>query len=125
MAKNTRLNSKENTKKESQPSKNIFESLGEYFNLETKIEALPKYYLYYTLWSLVLVFLYITAQHTTEKYVRKVDTLKDSIEVLRLEYVSKKASYMHETKKSEILQQVQAHGLTENTDRPVKIVLED
>lgn len=127
MAKNTYQKSKKVSLDEPKQGavRSFLDNLGQFFSVENRIESLPSHYLYYALWVLGLVFMYIYAQHANEAYIRQVDQMKDSIEVLRLEYVSKKASYMHETKKSIIQQKVQSRGLEENLVRPQKIVLDD
>jgi hypothetical protein len=124
MAKNT-YKKQGPLKDENSNHKGFFNNIGQYINIENWVESLPKNYLNYSLWLLGLVFVYIYAQHSNETLLRKSDRLKDSLEVLRLEYVSKKAGYMQQTKKSAILQKVQPLGLEENTTRPYKIVLDE
>lgn len=96
--------------------------LAKFFNIEDLVLSMPSKYLYYGIWLFFLVIFYIFFSHKYETYIRTIEKLKVEIDEKRSDYISKKASYMKETKKSEILQKVKPFGLDENLEPPQKIV---
>lgn len=99
--------------------------LARVFNIEDLVMGLPSHYLYYGLWLFFLTISYIFFSHKYETYIREIEKLKVQIDEKRSDYISKKASFMKETKKSEILKKVAPYGLEENTIAPQKIVVEE
>jgi Bacteriodetes cell division protein (FtsL-like) len=95
------------------------------FNIEGLVMDLPSHYLYYGIWLFFLTFSYIFFSHKYESSIRKIEKLKVVIDEKRSEFISKKASYMKETKKSEILKKVAPYGLEENLIAPQKIIVEN
>ena len=96
--------------------------LAKFFNIEDLVMNLPARYLYYGIWVFFLLIFYIFFSHQYETYIRRIDKLKVEIDEKRSDYISKKASYMKETKKSEILEKVAPYGLGENLEPPQKII---
>lgn len=94
------------------------------FNIEDAVMGLPSHYMYYALWIVLLIFFYIFFTHKYESYIREIDRMKVELDEKRSEYISKKASFMRDTKKSEILKKVAPFGLKENLEAPQKIVIE-
>lgn len=122
MAKNT-LFTKPTLKKE-KPNR-ISTWIAKVFDIEELVNGLPSVYLYYGIWLFLLVLFYIHFSLRYEGYIREIENLKGVIDEKRSEYISKKASFMKETKKSEILIKVAPYGLQENLVAPQKIVKED
>jgi hypothetical protein len=99
--------------------------LARVFNIENIIEGLPSYYLNYGIWLFGLVIFYIYFSLKYEGSIKEIEKLKITIDERRSEYISKKASFMKETKKSEIQKKVTLFGLEENKEAPQKILVED
>lgn len=121
MAKNT-FKTKPVEKKEKRSGFSVW--LARFFNIEDLVMGLPSHYLYYGLWLFFLTISYIFFSHKYENYIREIEKLKVQIDEKRSDYISKKASFMKETKKSEILKKVAPYGLEENTVTPQKIIAE-
>ena len=121
MAKNT-FNTKPVEKKEKRSSFSVL--IARFFNIEELVMGLPSHYLYYGIWLFFLTISYIFFSHKYENYIREIEKLKVQIDEKRSDYISKKASFMKETKKSELLKKVAPYGLEENTIAPQKIVVE-
>lgn len=119
MAKNT-FNTKPIEKKEKNSS--ISQWIARVLNIEDLVKGLPANYLYYGIWLFFLVFAYIHFSLKYEGYIREIEKLKVEIDEKRSEYISKKASFMKATKKSEILQKVAPNGLEENKVAPQRII---
>jgi Bacteriodetes cell division protein (FtsL-like) len=122
MAKNTFISQKEKPEKKEKPKELL--ALAKFFNVEEAVLGLPSHYMYYALWLVLLVFTYIFFTHKYENYIREIDKLKVELDEKRSDYISKKASFMRDTKKSEILKKVAPYGLQENIIAPKKIVIE-
>ncbi len=121
MAKNT-FNIKPIEKKEN--NNTISQWIARVLNIEDLIKELPSKYLYYGIWLFFLIFCYIHFSLKYEGYIREIEKLKIEIDEKRSEYISKKASFMKATKKSEMLQKVAPFGLEENKVAPQKVVAE-
>lgn len=121
MAKNT-FKTKPVEKKE-RPSR-FSAWLARVFNIEDLVMGLPSHYLYYGLWLFFLTISYIFFSHKYETYIREIEKLKVQIDEKRSDFISKKASFMKDTKKSEIQKKVAPYGLIENTIAPQKIIAE-
>jgi Bacteriodetes cell division protein (FtsL-like) len=98
--------------------------IGKFFNIEEAVMGLPSHYMYYALWVIFLIFIYIFFSHKYENYIREIDHMKVELDEKRSEYISKKASFMRDTKKSEMLKKVAPYGLEENLVAPQKIVVD-
>ncbi len=125
MAKNTFKNQKaDSTEKKEKPSSFTL-WLARVFNIEEVVLGLPFHYLYYAVWLFFLIMIYIFFSHKYENYVREIDYLKIDLDQKRSEYITKKAGFMRDTKKSEISKKVAPFGLIENTEAPQKIIDEN
>lgn len=112
------------TQKDSAKSdgKGIFSIISNTFRLDGMFDnGVPIQYMPKIIWVTVLVILYIANAHYTEKTVRKIDTLKFEVEELRTEFTTLKASYMFESKQSEVAKKVAIHGLVESKNPPLKV----
>ena len=75
------------------------------------------YILYFTLIGLF----YIGNSHYAERMVRRMDQLEREVEDMRANYTTLKASYMYESKQSQVAKRVKALGLEESATPPFKI----
>lgn len=127
MANQIRNQETQNTTKPSpNEGKGIFATISNTFNTENLFEnGVPLQYMPKVIWVTFLIILYIANAHYTEKTVRKIDKLKFEVEELRTEFTTLKASYMVESKQSEIAKRVAPYGITESNNPPEKITIED
>jgi hypothetical protein len=99
--------------------------LNESIDIEKKVDSLPMQYRYYAIWIFFLLFIMISFNHQYENQVRDIDRLKKKIEQKRAEYIFKSSRFVHNTKKSQLGQQLASQGLVENTKAPIKLKMED
>ncbi|MFN8437889.1 MAG: FtsL-like putative cell division protein [Cytophagales bacterium] len=90
--------------------------LDKYFDNGLPVENLPK-----VLFTFVMILLYIANTHYAEKTVRKIEKLKSEVEDLRADFTTLKASYMYESKQSEVAKKVVQMGLEESKMPPYKL----
>lgn len=121
MAKNTYKpkDSEEQTPKPKAEKKN------KNLDIEEFVTSLPSHYKSYAAWLFLLVFMMIFFSHTYESYIRDIEKLKREIDHKRSEYISRKASFMRNTKKSAMLNELKDIGLEENLDPPQKIQIDN
>jgi len=72
-----------------------------------------------------LAVLYIANAHYAERNVRKIQVLQRDIKELRWHYMSLEAEIMYNSKRSEMVKNVQEEGLRPINEKPKKIVAED
>ena len=94
-------------------------------DIEELVTSLPAHYKSYAAWLFLLVFFMIFFSHAYEGYIRDIEKLKREIDHKRSEYISRKASFMRNTKKSTLLKELQTIGLEENLEPPKKIKVTD
>jgi hypothetical protein len=99
--------------------------LARVFNIEDIVLGLPSHYLNYGIWLFGLTIIYIFFSLKYENNIREIEKLKVIIDEKRSEYISKKASFMKETKKSEIQNKVSIYGLEENKEAPQIIIVNE
>lgn len=105
--------------------KGIFALISQAFKMEGMFEeGVPVKFMPQILWITFLIILYIANAHYTEKTIRKIDKLKYEVEDLRTDYTTLKASYMYESKQSEVAKKVEGLGLKESKNPPIVIELE-
>jgi len=125
---NTFKNSEEKDHKqkpEKGDSKGIFAMLSQSFRMDGLFdEGVPVKFLPQILWITVLIILYIANAHYTEKTIRKIDKLKYEVEDLRTDFTTLKASYMLESKQSEVARKVEPMGLVESKNPPIVIEID-
>lgn len=102
--------------------KGIFSMISTTFRLDGVFDdGVPIQYMPKIIWVVVLIILYIANAHYTEKTVRKIDALKFEVEELRTEFTTLKASYMFESKQSEVAKKMATYGLVESKNPPLKV----
>ena len=125
---NTYKNSEEKEQKqkpEKGDNKGIFAMISQSFKMDGLFnEGVPVKFLPQILWVTVLIILYIANAHYTEKTIRRIDKLKYEVEDLRTDFTTLKASYMFESKQSEVARKVEPLGLQESKNPPIVIELE-
>jgi hypothetical protein len=105
--------------------KGIFALISQAFRMDGMFEeGVPVRFMPQIVWVTVLIILYIANAHYTEKTIRRIDKLKYEVEDLRTDYTTLKASYMYESKQSEVAKKVDIIGLKESKNPPVVIELE-
>lgn len=103
-------------------AKGIFSIISTTFRFDGIFDnGVPIHYMPKIIWVVVLMILYIANAHYTEKTVRKIDTLKFEVEELRTEFTTLKASYMFESKQSEVAKKMELYGLIESKNPPLKL----
>jgi hypothetical protein len=111
---------------ENSGNKSVFAMIEKTFKMDGMFnEGVPVQFLPYILWVTVLVVLYIANAHYTEKTIRKIDKMKYEVEDLRTEYTTLKASYMFQSKQSEIAKKVSVFGLEESKKPPVRLKIDN
>ena len=120
----------DSTSTESQPEKKegkgLFSMISQAFRMEGLFdEGVPVKFLPQILWVTSLIILYIANAHYTEKTIRKIDRLKYEVEDLRTDFTTLKASYMYESKQSEVARHIESLGLVESNTPPIAIRLEE
>jgi hypothetical protein len=120
------IRNQENTQSKQVEGKGIFSTISNTFRMDGMFDnGVPLHYMPKVIWITFLVILYIANAHYTEKTVRKIDRLKFEVEELRTEFTTLKASYMFDSKQSEIAKKVEKFGLVESKKPPEKITLDD
>lgn len=124
---NTLKNPDNNVNKSDRPKHTnigVFALLSQTFNMDGVFEqGVPLKYLPKIIWITLLIILYIANAHYTEKTIRKIDKLKYEVEDLRTDFTTLKASYMYESKQSEVARKVTPLGLEESKNPPLVLEL--
>ena len=68
-----------------------------------------------------LSILYIANRHSAEKKIRSISTLEIQVEDLRADFTTLKASYMFDSKQSEVAKRADRIGLAEGSNSPILI----
>ncbi len=79
------------------------------------------YFLPQIIFLAILCLIYIGNLHYTEKKIRYINRLETEVEDLRADYTTLKASFMYESKQSEISKRVAVLGLKESKELPILI----
>jgi hypothetical protein len=104
--------------------KSIFSMIDAALKLDERFaDGLPLQYLPKTLFVIGLTIFYIANSHFAEKTTRRIDKLKSEVEDLRADYTTQKASYMYDSKQSEVARKVAIADIKENVVPPFKITL--
>ena len=117
----------ENTYKSPQQEEpnNLFWWLKRFLRMDSSIsEVIHVRFLPQILFVSFLCVLYIGNRHFIEKKVRSIDQLQTEVEDLRADYTTLKATYMHESKQSEVAKRASKLGLEESDVSPELIVVE-
>ena len=102
----------------------LFGRVERIFRIDTSFErGLPTRFVPYILYFTIIGLFYIGNSHYAERMVRRLDKLEREVEDLRANYTTLKASYMYESKQSQVAKRVKALGLEESATPPHKIVI--
>ena len=105
-------------------SGSLFGKVERIFRMDTSFEReLPTRFVPYILYFTIIGLFYIGNSHYAERMVRRMDQLEREVEDLRANYTTLKASYMYESKQSQVAKRVKALGLEERAAPPHKIVI--
>ena len=105
-------------------SGSLFGRVERIFRIDTSFErGLPTRFVPYILYFTIIGLFYIGNSHYAERMVRRMDQLEREVEDLRANYTTLKASYMYESKQSQVAKRVKALGLEESATPPYKIVI--
>ena len=85
------------------------------------LQGLPERYLPRLLFLFVIGIFYVGNTHYHERMVRRISQLERETVALRVEYTTLKASYMFDSKQSEVAKRVASMGLYETPHPPFKI----
>jgi len=104
----------------------MFSAFDKMLNLDQLFEqGIPLEYVPKILFVTVLVIVYIANGHYAERNARKVEKMKQEVEDLRADYITKKSEYMYQSKQSEVAKKAEAMGIFESETPPTKIVLNE
>lgn len=75
----------------------------------------------FALFIIILLLIHIYNVHTTERIIRKTDTLNKEIKELRSEYITILSELMSESKQSTVANKLDTLGIKELISPPIKI----
>lgn len=75
----------------------------------------------FALFIIMLLLIHIYNVHTTERIIRKTDTLNKEIKELRSEYITILSELMSESKQSTVAKKLDTLGIKELISPPIKI----
>jgi hypothetical protein len=75
----------------------------------------------FALFIIILLLIHIYNVHTTERIIRKTDTLNKEIKELRSEYITILSELMSESKQSTVAKKLDTLGIKELISPPIKI----
>jgi cell division protein FtsL len=75
----------------------------------------------FALFIMMLLLIHIYNVHTTERIIRKTDTLNKEIKELRSEYITILSELMSESKQSTVAKKLDTLGIKELISPPIKI----
>lgn len=117
---------KKGKKKQQTERKSVFAKIETLFRMERLFdEGVPVRYLPFGLFLMLMLLTYIGNNHYAERTQRKIQRLESELEDLRADYTTLKADYMFSSKQSEVARKVQAMGLIESQQPPIKLRLSD
>ena len=102
----------------------MFSAFDKMLNLDQLFEqGVPLEYVPKILFVTALVIVYIANGHYAERNARKVEKMKQEVEDLRADYITKKSEYMFQSKQSEVAKKAESMGIYESESPPTKIII--
>ncbi len=102
----------------------LFGRVERIFRIDTSFErGVPTRFVPYILYFTIIGLFYIGNSHYAERMVRRMNRLEREVEDLRANYTTLKASYMYESKQSQVAKRVKALGLEESATPPYKVII--
>lgn len=102
----------------------LFGRVERVFRIDTSFErGLPTRFVPYILYFTIVGMFYIGNSHYAERMIRRMDQLEREVEDMRANYTTLKASYMYESKQSQVAKRARALGLEESATPPYKILV--
>ncbi len=117
---------KKHKEKKQVASKSIFAKVETLFRMQRLFDnGVPVRYLPLGLFLMFMLLTYIGNNHYAERTQRKIQRLESELEDLRADYTTLKADYMFSSKQSEVARKVEALGLIESQQPPIKLKIND
>ena len=119
---------KENTYRSSKSSekKGLFSNLNEYLHVdESTKKVIHVRFLSQIILILILCLLYISNHYETKKKMRTINKLEAQVEDLRADFTTLKASFMIESKQSEVTKRAKKLGLIVPDQSPIIVRLNE
>ena len=102
----------------------LFGRVERVFRIDTSFErGLPTRFVPYILYFTIIGMFYIGNSHYADRMVRRMNQLEREVEDMRANYTTLKASYMYESKQSQVAKRARALGLEESPTPPYKILV--
>lgn len=110
--------------KKRKEGKSLFAQVETVFRMQRFFdEGVPVRYLPFGLFLMLMLLTYIGNNHYAERMHRKIQRLEGEVEDLRADYTTLKADYMFSSKQSEVARKVEAMGLIESQQPPIKLLV--
>lgn len=110
--------------KKKKEGKSLFAQVETAFRMQRLFdEGVPVRYLPFGLFLMLMLLTYIGNNHYAERMHRKIQRLEGEVEDLRADYTTLKADYMFSSKQSEVARKVEAMGLIESQQPPIKLLV--
>ncbi len=107
---------------QSTSTRSLFGRVERVFRIDTSFErGLPTRFVPYILYFTIVGMFYIGNSHYAERMIRRMDRLEREVEDMRANYTTLKASYMFESKQSQVAKRARALGLEESATPPYKL----
>ncbi len=117
--------SKPATETRSGGGKSIFSMIDSLLQLDKRFaNGLPLQYLPKAAFLILIAIFYIANSHHADRTSRKMDKLKAEVEDLRADYTTLKASYMYDSKQSEVARKVAIMDIQESVAPPYVVKIE-
>ena len=102
----------------------LFGRVERVLRIDTSFErGLPTRFVPYILYFTIVGMFYIGNSHYADRMIRRMDQLEREVEDLRANYTTLKASYMYESKQSQVAKRARKLGLEESATPPYKIIM--
>ena len=99
----------------------LFGRVERLFRIDTSFErGLPTRFVPYILYFTIIGLFYIGNSHYAERMIRQTNRLEQEVEDLRANYTTLKASYMYESKQSQVAKRAKKLGLEESATPPLQ-----
>ncbi len=102
----------------------LFGRVERVFRIDTSFErGLPTRFVPYILYFTIIGMFYIGNSHYADRMILRMDQLEREVEDMRANYTTLKASYMYESKQSQVAKRARALGLEESPTPPYKLLV--
>lgn len=125
MAQNSFKQQEDSSIEDNNPKgKSLFALLDGALNLDRYFgEGIPMKHAPKVVFLTLVALIYISNSHFADKTIRRIEKLKTEVEDMRADYTTLKASYMYDSKQSEVAKKVKAFELEESKTPPYKMLV--